>query len=199
MTKGVKRRTSESGYSLIEMMVVVGVSGVLAGMAVFQVGSARAGMNGDAALRAVMAQMNQARETSITQRRNMRMAFELGNRVQIIREEINPVPPMTATTVVSTTYFEGNVQYVKLVTADTPDTFGNSSTTGVNLPTATGTPPEVKFSPEGKFLNQDGASVNGTIFIGMVNQPLSARAITIMGSTGRIRAYRWDGLKWVQV
>jgi prepilin-type N-terminal cleavage/methylation domain-containing protein len=193
MTMVEPRRASQAGYSLTEMMVVVGISSVLGGMAVFQVGSARAGMNGDAAMRALMAQMNQARETSITQRRNMRMVFDAGNRVQIIREEV----PGPATTVVSTTFFEGKMQFVKTVTDDTPDAFGNAS--AVNLPTATGTPPEVKFSPEGKFLNQDGASLNATILVGLTNEPLSARAVTVMGSTGRIRGFRWDGKKWVQV
>jgi len=29
-----------------------------------------------------------------------------------------------------------------------------------------------------------------------MNQALSARAITILGSTGRIRLYKWNGKVW---
>ena len=184
---------SESGFSLVETMVVVGIAGVLTAMAVVQIGLSRAAAQGDAAMRVIMASMNQAREAAITQRRNMRMVFDANNRVQIIREEV----PGPTTTVIATAFFEGGMKYVKNISNDTPDAFGNSST--VNLPTATGTPPEVKFTPEGKFVNQAGATLNATILIGRTNEMMSSRAATIMGSTGRVRAFRWDGKKWVIV
>ena len=71
---------------------------------------------------------------------------------QIIREEV----PGPATTVIATVLFEGGMRYNKNVTTDTLDQFGN--TNPVNLPTASGTPPEVKFTPEGKFVNQAGGT-----------------------------------------
>jgi prepilin-type N-terminal cleavage/methylation domain-containing protein len=186
-------RKSESGFSLVEMMVVVGIAGVLTAMAVVQIGLAKSAMQGDAAMRSLMAAMNQAREAAITQRRNMRMVFDANNRIQIIREEV----PGPATTVVATVLFEGGMKYLKLVTTDTLDQFGN--TNPVNLPTASGTPPEVKFTPEGKFVNQAGQTLNATVLIARTNTVTSQRAATIMGSTGRVRAFRWDGTKWVLV
>jgi prepilin-type N-terminal cleavage/methylation domain-containing protein len=186
-------RKSESGFSLVETMVVVGITGVLTTMALVQIGLSRAAMRGDAAMRVLMSAMNQAREAAITQRRNMRMVFDANNRIQIIREEV----PGPATTVINTVLFEGGMKYIKIVSTDTPDTFGN--TNPVNLPTAIGTPPEVKFTPEGKFVNQTGATLNATVQIGRTNELMTARAATIMGSTGRVRAYRWDGQKWVLV
>ena len=54
----------------------------------------------------------------------------------------------------------------------------------------------MKFSPDGTLVNQDGASANGTAFLAIPNQALSARAVTILGSTGRIRGYKWNGSKW---
>jgi prepilin-type N-terminal cleavage/methylation domain-containing protein len=191
MTKAERRRKSEAGYSLIEMVVVVGIMSVLGGMAVFQMTSTRSAMKGDAAMRVVLSQLNYARENAITQRRNMKMVFDLGNRVQVLREETDGT-----TTVLTTMLFESGSTFGQLVSGDTPDTFGNSSTDGITFTGATGTPLQIRFTPDGKFVNQDGATQNGTVLVGNPGDVLTARAVTVMGSTGRIRGYRWDGRNW---
>src|ERR1700694_5994822 len=139
MTKRRKHDGPEAGFSLIEMMVVVGILGILSGIAVVQIGVSRPGALGDGAMRVVLAQMNTARQLAITQRRNMRLVFDQGSRVQIIREEV-PGPTLTT---ISTVIFEGTLQFV-LVSGlpDTPDAFGYSSAT--TFTTAIGRPPEVK-------------------------------------------------------
>ena len=194
MTKKYIRLRGEAGYSLVEMMFVMGVMGVLAGMAVLQIGASRPGALGDGAMRVVLSQMNTARELAISQRRNMRLVFDNGSRVQVIREEV-PGPTLTT---ISTVILEGSLQFV-LVSGvpDTPDAFGNSAAT--SFPTATGNPPEVKFTPNGTLVNQDGLTLNGSVFVALPNQGLSARAVTVLGSTGRVRGYRWDGRNWKPV
>src|SRR5262247_1966036 len=116
MTMADRRRNSERGFSLLELVVVVGITVVLGGMAVVQISATRKALRGDSGMRVVMTQLVQAREAAITQRRNMRMVFDWGNRVQIIREEA----PGPTTTLISSTFFEGQVQYVKTVADDTP-------------------------------------------------------------------------------
>src|SRR5687768_6878110 len=74
---------SVSGFSLIEMMLVVCVIGILGAIASFQIGSIRPGLLGDGAMRAVMAEMNTAREMAIAQRRQMQINFVGTNRIQI--------------------------------------------------------------------------------------------------------------------
>ena len=88
MTRVGKRWASQAGYNLIEMMLVVGIMGVLAGIAVVQIGASRPGLLGDGGMRVVLTQMNQAREMAITQRRNMRVVFNGVNTVQVYREEV---------------------------------------------------------------------------------------------------------------
>ena len=64
-------------------------------------------------------------------------------------------------------------------------------------PLAFGIATEVKFAPDGTLVNQSGATLNGTRVPGdHERQPLSARAVTVLGSTGRVRGYRWDGRAW---
>lgn len=192
-------------------MFVVGIMGVLSGMAILQIGASRPGLKGDGAMRVVLSQMNAARELAITQRRNMRVEFTLGNKVEIRREEVT-VPatiPVTMTTI-SSVFIEGGLQFATVsnvpTTSTAPDVVCNGSITAVSFPTATGSPLEVKFKPDGSLVNQDGAILNGTVCISLPNQVygvsnstngvLSARAVTVFGSTGRVRGYRFDGRTW---
>ena len=174
----------------MELTFVLGIMSILIGIAVVQIGASRPGLMGDGGMRVVLSQLNQARELAITQRRNMRVVFASPATVQIYREEV----PGPTTTLVQTVPIEGGVRFV--LTAglpDTPDAFGSSSAL------AFGTATELKFAPDGTLVNQTGATLNGTVFLAIANLPLSARAVTVLGSTGRVRGYRWDGRAWRMV
>jgi len=192
-----KTLAGQAGYSLTEMMMVVGIMGVVIGIAVVQIGSSRAGLKGDGAMRVVLSQLNQARELAITQRRNMRVEFNNGTTVVIKREEV-PWPPLalgpTLTTLTSVP-FEGGLQFLRIAAlGDTPDAFGYL--TELAFPAGT---TQMRFAPDGTFINQDGATFNGTVFTALPNQNLSARAVSVFGSTGRVRGFRWDGKGWKPV
>jgi prepilin-type N-terminal cleavage/methylation domain-containing protein len=175
------------GFSLVELLVVVALIGIGSAMGMFLMGQWGPAVRADGALRVVMTQLNRARQLAITQRRNMRVTFTNGNRVQIIREEV----PGPATTVVSSQLLEGSMVFALMPgVPDTPDAFGNGA--AVNFGAAT----TVKFSPDGMLLNQTGNPLNGSVFVSTSNLSWSARAITIMGATGRVRGYRWNGVRW---
>jgi len=178
--------STQAGYSLIEMIVVMGLLVTLSGMAIVQINASNPGLKGDGAMRTVLAQLNQARESAITQRRYVRVVFTPPNLVQVIREDTT-----TTTTVLSSVLLEGGAAFM-LTTGlpDSPDRFGNGTAV------AFGSVTNVKFSPEGTLVNQDGATANGSAFLAVPGTSLSARAVTILGSTGRIRGYRWIGSQW---
>ncbi len=185
-----RRSTSyqrEQGFSILEILFVTSLMGVLSAIALLQIGAAQPALKGDSAMRVILAQMRTARELAITQRRYIRVAFIAPNQMQIIREEV----PGPATTVLATTTLEGGIGY-ELVedVPDTPDAFGQDAAVhfGVVI--------NVKFSPEGTLVNQDGQTSNGTVFLSLAQENRSARAVTVLGSTGRIRGYRWDGRSW---
>jgi hypothetical protein len=90
--------------------------------------------------------------------------------------------------------FEGTVQYGVLPnTTDTPDGFGNSQ------PINFGAAALVMFNTEGMLVDSGGLPVNGTLFMLIPNQPTSFRAVTVLGSTGRVRGFRWSGFRWDRV
>ncbi len=169
------------------MLFIVGLMGVLTSMAVMQMGRSRPALTGDGAMRVILAQMRTARELAITERRFMRVTFSNPNQVDISREEV----PGPATTPLGSRLLEGGVQYTLIGgVPDTPDAFGKMS--AIDFGTVT----NIKFSPDGTLVNQDGQSINGSVFLAMPTVAGSARAVTVLGSTGRIRGYRWDGRNW---
>jgi prepilin-type N-terminal cleavage/methylation domain-containing protein len=177
---------SERGFTLIEMMLVVCVMGIIAAMATFQIGSVRPGMQGDGAMRVVMGELNTAREMAIAQRRLMEIQFVGTNRLQIIRHNLP-----NGTTILRDVAFESGVQYSLIPNiTDTPDAFGNGTATDF------GAAPGIMFNTDGSLIDNGGAPVNGTVFVSIPSMSLSFRAITIMGSTGRVRGYKWTGSQW---
>jgi hypothetical protein len=75
---------------------------------------------------------------------------------------------------------------------DTPDGFGKATATAFGALT----PP--MFTTDGSLINSNGDVINGTVFIGVTGDPLSARAVTIFGATGAIRMWKWNGSAWVE-
>jgi type II secretory pathway pseudopilin PulG len=197
---------AEAGYSLIEMMMILAIMGVLSGMAVVSISGARPSAMGDGAMRVVLSQLNTARETAITKRRNMRITFPAANQIQIV-QEVPPVPPSTTITTLAlpAIYFEGSIQYVLVANLpDSPDAYCPTlSATCFPISTDGSPATEMKFKPDGTFVDQNGITLNGTVFIAVPGQSyvvghstssvMSGRAITVQGSTGRVRGYRYDG------
>jgi type II secretory pathway pseudopilin PulG len=181
------RQADGAGFSLIELLFIVSIMSVVTAISVFQLGSAQPWLKGDGAMRVVMGQIRTARELAITQRRYIRVTFANPDTVQLVREEV----PGPATTVLTTIGLEGGMVYTLVPgLPDTPDAFGNPSAI------AFGAAVNIKFSPDGTLVNQDGESINGTVFLALAGISRSARALSVLGSTGRIRAYRWDGSNW---
>ena len=191
MTRFLNRARSQRGVTLIEMLLVVGIMGVIGAMGAAQIAETRRAMQGDSAMRLVMAQFNTAREMAVTQRRSMELKFVGTNWMQIIRHEVP-----AGTTTLTSQAFEGNVTYllVPSVTADTPDGFGNSSAIAFGSTTTS-----ITFSSDGTLIDQSGNPLNGTVFLAVINVPRSQRAVTVLGATGRARGYKWNGFGWTRV
>jgi prepilin-type N-terminal cleavage/methylation domain-containing protein len=176
-----------SGFSLAEMMVVLGLIAVMSAIAVMVMPTALRSATADSAATRVASVLRTAREQAISQRRNIRVTFTAPNQIVVTRINV----PATSTTTLGTTVLEAGTAFQLFAgLPDTPDAFGNATAT------AFGTSTTVMFTSEGTFVDQNGDPVNGTLFLGRGIESLSARAVTIFGPTALIRQWRWNGGRW---
>ena len=198
----MKRMTKRNrGFTLLEALIVVGIMFVLMGIAIIQSFGSRESYLANSAMDTVVSQMRLARELAITQRRNVKVTIVanpgpgLAAHVdyQILaapgsKEANGPVVPAIIP-----------VQTSFMLTAGVPDTpmnFGNSAP--IYIGNVSGGPPFMEFTSTGQFTDNTGFNtLNGTIFIGITGQKNTARAVTVMGGTGRVRPYTYTGTSWI--
>jgi Tfp pilus assembly protein FimT len=193
MTNHLKRLNNERGVSLMELMLTMAVATIVGGMAAATMTDSRRTMAGDGAMRMVMNELNTAREMAMTQRRNVEVQFVGGIWVRTFRHELN-----NTTTVLRSVALEGNMTFSLVPTVpDTPDGFGAGS--GVSF----GQAAIYQFNGDGALVDGGGTPINGTVFLSFAQKGITARAITILGSTGRVRGYKWmtnqNGTGWQRV
>jgi prepilin-type N-terminal cleavage/methylation domain-containing protein len=182
-----------AGFSMIELLVVVGLIGVTAAITLMVMPGAVKSARADSGLERVGSVLRTAREQAISQRRLVRVAFTGTNQITVSRIEVRQASTGTtpAPTVLSTVWLEDGIEFRTFAELpDTPDAFGNASAASFGSATT------VDFTSEGSFVDQNGDQVNGTVFLGRYGDPLSGRAVSIFGPTALIREWRWDGRKW---
>jgi type II secretory pathway pseudopilin PulG len=184
---GVDRSSAPNGYTMVEVCVVLAVMVVTAGFAFLGIEGILKRVEGDSALNMVVSQLRRGRELAIAQRRNIEIHFTGDNQIELRRIDIPG-----GNTSLSTVSLEYGVEFlVYNGIPDTPDGFGNAAS--VDFGTAT----TMTFLSDGTLVNAQGDPVNGSVFFGLANHPETARAVTIIGGTGRVRGYRWTGQEWV--
>ena len=176
----------ERGFSLAEILTIVAIIAVMFGISIIAFQAAATTIQGDANLRILERQLKLARDTAVAQRRSVEVQFVGGNELYVIRHDLP-----SGTTLLQSAYFENNTQFIRFDgVPDTPDSFGGTQAINVGAATV------LMFTSDGMFVDGAGTPVNGTLFIGQPGKPLTQRAVTVFGSTARIRTYRWNGSQW---
>jgi type II secretory pathway pseudopilin PulG len=195
----------QKGFSLLEATIVVGIMLVLAGFAVIQSFGSREMYLANSALDTVVGQLRLARELAITQRRDVvitivtnpgagqlpHIDYQVKAPVGAKAEQDGPIVPALLPQNAAFTLTTG--------VPDTPMAFGNMS--AIYIGNVSGGPVNMRFTSTGQFTDStDVNPINGTIFLGITGQGLTnpsyARAVTIMGGTGRVRPYTYTGQHW---
>jgi type II secretory pathway pseudopilin PulG len=187
------------GISLIEMMVVVAIAMTIAGMVVVHLTPTLQTFRSNSAASQVVDVFRQAREYAITYRRYVQITFPnyaangANNQIAIIVKNSLTPPFNQADVLLTTVTLSGTVQFqLAGAVPDSPDAFGNA--TAVNFGSVDGGPPTgMFFQADGTFVNLTGNFVNGSVFLGQNKTISTARAVTVLGTTGRIRSYNING------
>lgn len=183
----------QHGFSLLEGLIAVAIIMTVMGMAMLNYSTILPNYKANTAMDAVLSQLRSARERAISHRIEVTVQFVGTNQITLTEIwNVGVAPPPTTVT------FEGGAQYMVFAGAppvpDTPMGFGNGSAIffgGIN-----NGPPGMRFTTNGSFISGANALVNGTVFLGIPGRPSTARAVTILGATGRVREYHYDGAQW---
>jgi prepilin-type N-terminal cleavage/methylation domain-containing protein len=180
----------QQGFSLLEGLVVMGIISIVLAMAIINFGNMLPNARANSAMDQLLYQLRSARERAISHRREMQIQFVGTNKLTVTELWVTGTPPPP------TTYtFEGGAIYTLLPgVPDTPMAFGNGS--AIYFGGGATPPPIMKFTTNGSFIDGGNTLVNGTAFLGIPGKNQTARAITILGATGRVREYHYDNSQW---
>jgi Tfp pilus assembly protein FimT len=179
-------RDQQQGFSLIEIAICLLISMVISGFALLSLNNILPGMEANTAMKQTLEQLRRGRELAIALRRTIEVRFQSPNQIQLLRYDVP-----SGTTVLSTVTLQGKNQFLVFAgVPDTPDGFGNSTAISFNAQAPW------TFLSDGTLIDSSTNPVNGTISIGQTNNIKTARAVTILGSTGRVRDYTWTGTAW---
>jgi type II secretory pathway pseudopilin PulG len=192
-------RHKERGFTIIEMVVVIGIIMIILAMAVIELQPTVQQFRANAGMAQVKGAMRQAREIAISQRRTIVLQFVGNNTIELFQvvepgnvRAVNPFLTLPIENTVSFMTFAGE--------PDTPDAYGIPAVpAGIDFGGVVGGPPiGMQFQSDGTFTDANGVPINGTVFMGIANIKTSARAITVLGATGRVHAFYGTGLSWFQ-
>ena len=196
----MKRRfSSQRGFTLLETVVTIAIMFTLAAIAIMQSFGSSQSYEANSAMDTVVAQLRVARELAITQRADVQVSFVSNGATQQLSYQVMAQPntnevngPVITTSLPSMTQF-------MLTTGlpDTPMAFGNGAP--IYIGNVSGGPALMEFTSTGQFTDSTGFNtLNGTLFIAVPGRTNTARAVTIMGGTGRVRQYSWTGTQWIE-
>jgi type II secretory pathway pseudopilin PulG len=212
--RNLKGRNSQRGYTLIEFIVTGVILTTIAAMAIIQLRPTWQDQQANAAMDQVKATLRQARETAVGQRRSIVVKFvaaggtgcpvgsNINNCIELFQMVVSGSPPTAtqATTPFLTIPLQANTLFGTVTgETDTPDAFGIPASGGIYFANQSGGPGTgMLFQSDGTFTDGSGNPINGTVFVAVSNINNSARAITVLGNTGRIRAWKNSTQGWFQ-
>ena len=185
----------QRGFSIIEAVVVLTIIMIVMGFAILGLTPILRNFKANSAMDGVIGQLRLAREMAISKRRNIEVAFINPNQTQLTPETPAGAPVLPSP--YSVIPLEGGSQFKLLVGPDTPMGFGNGAAISFNALGAAPVLP-LRFTTNGAFIDANNNPVNGTLFLGIPGQIDTARAVTILGATGRVRSYTWSRTGWTE-
>ncbi len=189
-----RQRKPEQGFTLIEFAITTIIIVVISAMGILVLVPTWRQNQTLQALDQVKTTLRQARETSIAQRRTIVVTFTGNNTINLF-QVAEPANTVSATAYLSIP-LAGNVQFMTFAgEVQTPDSSAAMPTVpaGLNFPGAVG---NMQFNTDGSFSDSTGTPITSAVFLGVANMPATAAAVTIMGTTGRVRSYRGSGTGW---
>lgn len=182
----------QDGFTLVEIVVVIAIAGILAAVGIGMTTTSVRMYRGESGAAQLDGFLKRHREMALARRRDIEIQFIPPNQVRSVQRaglgdaDADPIELETLT-------FEGGIEFRTFDgVPDTPNEFGAAA------PVTLGGLEPVMFASEGMFMDVANNPVNATILLGIENDPLSAAAVTVLGTTATIERWRWNGAAWTK-
>ena len=195
------------GFSLLEMMTVIAIGFILAGMAFMTMMPLMKENHVDQAYDTVLSTIRNYRNQSITQGKRYVLTFTSPGTITVAYWGYTPPPGISPAPVTIYTYTLPTDMQFAVATGfpnPGPDSFGTGSSAiyfNACAVVESGNPCVV-FYPDGSAQDDAGNYNNGVVYVMRAGDIYSARAVDVYGTTGRVRGWRLYNVSgtntWVQ-
>jgi len=186
----VSIRKSQAGFSVTEIVVTLGVLMIGGSVAIMNISGALRGAHVETAYQNTLNQLRYARQVAIDKRTVCRVDFATPGTITVTQAFADGTPVQSETLTLP-----ADVQYTVVTgmpspPSPTPDNIGNGKIAIDFDRVAGGSGTTIFFQPDGSALDAAGRSNDGVIYVARPGELTGARAITLLGTTGRIRGWR---------
>jgi prepilin-type N-terminal cleavage/methylation domain-containing protein len=191
------------GFTLLELMITLTIGLVMAGVTILALMPLFKQNKVDAAYDTTMSVIRTYRSQAIAQSKRYIITFIVPGTIQVQYWGV-AVPVSPAPVTVATYQLPSDIQFAVQAgfPPAAPDGLGNGGTAvdfdqGMGL----GSQNYIMFMPDGSSQDTLGNYNSGVVYLGRPGDLYSSRAISVFGTTGRIRGWRLynqAGNKWVQ-
>lgn len=183
-------RKEQKGFSLTEVVVVVAVLMTAAAVAVMNVSGAVRNAHVDTAYETVLMQLRYARQSAIDKRAVCIATFTAPQTLTISLVFSDGTPPQTQVTPLPSDVQFTVVNGIPTTPAGTPDGIGTGTTAIDFNRIGGGGGNTIYFQPDGSAVNAAGKVNDGVAYLARPGELMSSRAITLLGTTGRLKGWR---------
>ncbi len=199
------------GYSVVELLVVLALVGILSTASLFYLYGHRRMYRPDEQAMRIVDALQEARQRSLTQRETIRVEIDLTDRLVRLIDENSPTTAEDDQVIRSSVLYPAS----EVRTGERPPDIATSPEESMPVPvadfrpsiypsSATHTVCTLRFLRNGTVVNQgsdaigtNATAIGATVFLWTPKQQAEneteiARAITIIGATGAIRAWEYD-------
>ena len=208
-----QQRIGESGFSLVETVVVLGVIFVVTATALINILPSLRISRANAGMEMVLGEMRRAHERAIDERRIYRVTFTAPQTIQVDVGQVAVIgttitdsapvftaaqPPLTLPSTIQFLVVPG----IPTNPLATPDGFG-SGANAIDFDIANGGGgTQIYFQPDGRSLDGANRLNDGVVYLAEPNNLFSSRAVSLYGTTGRSKSWFLTQLngaaKWTQ-
>ena len=206
------RASSERGFTVIEVLIVIAVSGILCAIAIPQLTAQRRLLRTNGVSREIGVQLRYARQMALSQRKAFTFQYNDSNKQISI---IGPIPLGTAaladinypnntgsSVILTVSLTQSGLSAAELkegipttstgLRAGSPTIPTGPLADGISKTTLSSGKLNITFQPDGSVIDATGAPVNKALFF-FNNKAAeeTATALSVLGSSGRVKLWRY--------